>query len=58
MMAVSSLCKLQLARALLLIVILLDVAAATLLFLRLGSGKNVREIFIDQVSLRVGACTD
>ena len=50
-MALSSLSKLQLVRALLLLLILLDVAGSTILLLRLGSGEELKETLIDQVSL-------
>ena len=50
-MALSSLSKLQLVRTLLLLLILLDVVGSTVLLLRLGSGEELRETLIDQVSL-------
>lgn len=49
-MGLSFLCRLRLIRALLLVVILLDVVASTVLLLCLGSGKNLRETVVDQVS--------
>ena len=50
-MALSSLNKLQLIRALLLLVILLDVVGPAVLLLHLGSGENLKETLVDQVSL-------
>ena len=50
-MALSSLSKLQLVRSLLLLLILVDVVGSTVLLLRLGSGEELRETLIDQVSL-------
>ena len=50
-MALSSLSKLQLVRSVLLLLILLDVVGSTVLLLRLGSGEELRETLIDQVSL-------
>ena len=49
-MSLSSLCKLQLVRSLLLLLILLDVVGSTVLLLRLGSGEELRETLVDQVS--------
>ena len=50
-MALSSLSKLQLVRALLLFLILLEVVGSTVLLLRLGSGEELRETLIDQVKI-------
>ena len=48
-MALSSLSKLQLVRALMLLLILLDAVGATVLLLRLGSGEELKETLVDQV---------
>ena len=52
-MSLSSLCKLQLVRSLLLLLILLDVVGSTVLLLRLGSGEELRETLVDQVSQNI-----
>ena len=52
-MSLSSLCKLQLVRSLLLLLILLDVVGSTVLFLRLGSGEELKETLVDQVSQNI-----
>ena len=48
-MALSSLSKLQLVRALMLLLVLLDAVGATVLLLRLGSGEELKETLVDQV---------
>ena len=48
-MALSSLSKLQLLRSFLLFLIVLDIGVPTVLFLRLGSDKNIEDTIADQV---------
>ena len=48
-MALSSLSKLQLIRAFLLFLVALDLGASTVIFLRLGSGRNIAETIAYQV---------
>ena len=48
-MALSSLSKLQLLRSFLLLLIVLDVGVNTILFLQIGSGKNIEDTITDQV---------